>query len=132
MDLAVISSFFLRRMKVLVSLCIVTALGFWFWRYGGPGRLWFNYYGSCVIYELFWCLAVFFFVPRRQYASKITIAVFVATCLLEALQLWEPMFLEKIRATSPGAALIGTSFTWWQFPHYILGSLIGWLWLKML
>jgi hypothetical protein len=52
------------------------------------------------------------------------------TYLLEALQLWHPTFLEKVRATFLGAALIGTTFTWWDFPHYALGSSIGWLWMR--
>ena len=119
-------------MGVLLSLCIVTPLGFWFWRYDGPGRWWFNYYGSSSLYEVFWCLVVFFFWPRRKNAAKIAVWVFVVTCVLEVLQLWEPMFLEKVRATFLGAAIIGTCFAWWQFPHYVLGGLIGWLWMRLL
>jgi hypothetical protein len=85
-----------------------------------------------MVYEVFWCLLVFFFWPRCQNALKIALGVFAVTCLLEVLQLWEPVFLEKIRATFLGRAIIGTDFTWWQFPYYALGSLIGWLLLRTL
>ncbi len=132
MNLRVIISFFLRRLGVLLSLCIITPLGFLLWWYDGPGRVWFNYYATGMLYVVFWCLVVFFFWPRRKNAAKIAVGVFVVTCVLEVLQLWEPVFLEKVRATFLGAVLIGTCFVWWQFPHYVLGSLVGFLWLRML
>ncbi|MDJ0588654.1 MAG: hypothetical protein QNJ72_01490 [Pleurocapsa sp. MO_226.B13] len=25
--------------------------------------------------------------------------------------------------------LLGAGFAWWDFPHYALGSLIGWWWM---
>jgi hypothetical protein len=125
-------SFLSRRWAILLSLCIVTPLGFWMWLYRGPSRVWLNYYASGAVYEIFWCLTVFFFWPQRQKIPKIALGVFVITCLLEFLQLWKPVFLERIRATFLGSALIGTDFTWGQFPYYALGSVIGWLWLRML
>ena len=128
MNPGVVISFFLRRSWILLSLCIVTPLGFWFKSYNGPRELWFKHYGAGVLYEIFWCLALFFSCPRRQNPAKIAIAVFAATCILEALQLWHPMFLEKIRATFLGGAILGTTFVWWDFPYYVLGCLIGWLW----
>lgn len=132
MDFKDIISFFLGRARVLLSLCIVTPLGFWLWRYDGLGRLWFNFYATGALYEIFWCLVVFFFWPQKKNITKIVVGVLVATCLLEVLQLWHPIFLEKIRTTFIGKALISTCFVWWQFPHYALGSLIGWLWLWIL
>jgi hypothetical protein len=132
MDLKVITSFFLRRTGVLLLLCVVTALGFLFWWYKGPGSVWFNYYATGIVYEVFWCLVVFFFQPRRKNAAKIAGGVFLATCILEVLQLWRPVFLQKIRETFLGSALIGTSFVWWQFLHYVLGSLIGLILLRTL
>jgi hypothetical protein len=51
--------------------------------------------------------------------------VFILTCVLEFLQLWHVSFLEKFRATLVGMALIGTYFTWLQFPFYVLGSAVS-------
>jgi hypothetical protein len=48
------------------------------------------------------------------------------------LQLWHPPLLEQIRATLIGKLLLGTTFVWWDFPHYILGCIFGWLWLRQL
>jgi hypothetical protein len=121
---------FLRRWWILLSLCLITPLGFWFKFYDGPGRWWFNDYGGGVAYEIFWCLVAFFFWPRKKDAAKIAVWVFAITCVLETLQLWHPPFLEHIRVTFAGKAIIGTTFVWWDFPHYALGSFIGWLWIS--
>jgi hypothetical protein len=56
----------------------------------------------------------------------------VITCVLEILQLWHPPILEAMRDTWIGRLLLGSTFSWWDFPHYVLGSILGWLWLKKL
>jgi len=119
----------LARKWILLSLCLVTPLGFLFKFYAGPGHIWFNDYGAGLLYEVFWCLVVFFFMPHRKYITRIALWVFVITCILETLQLWHPHFLQLIRSTFLGAALIGTTFVWLDFPHYILGCLLAWLWM---
>jgi hypothetical protein len=121
-----------RRWPIVLSLCVITPAGFACKVYDGPGRWWFNDYGGGVAYEIFWCLVAFFFWPRRDNAATIALSVFSVTCLLEALQLWHPAFLQQIRATFLGKAIIGTTFVWWDFVHYALGSFIGWLWIKSL
>lgn len=124
------TSGFWSRESIIASLCVVIPLGFWFKLYNGSGAWWFNNYGAGVVYEIFWCLAVFLIWPKKINATKISVSVFVVTCLLEVLQLWHPAFLERVRETFLGAALIGTTFDRWDFPHYALGCLIGWLWMR--
>ena len=123
---------FLKRKWIFVTLLIVTAGGFQFKWYYGPGHSWFNNYGAGVLYEVFWCLAVFFFIPRKKYATSIAVSVFVITSILETLQLWSPWFLQQARSTFLGKALLGTTFVWWDFPHYLLGCTIGWLCMQAL
>ena len=120
-----------HRLAILISLLIVTPLGFASKFYSGPGAWWLNNYAGGIMYEIFWCLAVSFLWQR---ASPVLIAacVFAATCSLEFLQLWHPRFLGVVRATFMGRTLIGTSFTWWDFPHYLLGCCAGWFWVKSL
>jgi len=48
------------------------------------------------------------------------------TCSIECLQLWHPLFLESIRSTFIGGTLIGTTFSWWDFPHYAIGCCVSW------
>jgi len=123
-------SFFLRRWVILASLCVVTPGGFAFKFYDGPGRWWFHYYGAGVVYEIFWCLVFFLVWFRRENITKIAVWVLAITCLLEVLQLWHPPFLQSIRSTFVGRSLLGTTFVWWDFPHYVLGCGIGWLWMR--
>jgi hypothetical protein len=115
------------RIYPLFTLLVVTPAGFLSKFYSGPFQWWFNNYGGGLLYEVFWILVVFLFVPRRRYVRKIPVYVFAVTCALEVLQLWHPWFLEKIRSYFLGRALIGTSFVWWDFPHYAIGCLVGWL-----
>ena len=118
--------------RVALSLLVVTPLGFVFKFYSGPGNLWFNNYGAGVLYEIFWILLAFLFFPSKRSANVIPVSVFIITCILEFLQLWHPPFLAVIRSSFPGSALIGTTFVWWDFPHYVSGCLIGWIWVRFL
>jgi hypothetical protein len=120
------------RKHCIYSLLAVVPLGFLFKFYSGPGRKWFNDYGAGLIYEVFWILIVFLFFPKKKLVNKIPLWVFVITCALEVLQLWHPKFLETIGSYFIGAALIGTTFSWWDFPHYAIGCYLGWLWIKWL
>jgi Flp pilus assembly protein TadB len=51
---------------------------------------------------------------------------------LEFLQLWHPSFLEFLRSNFIGRTILGTSFTWSDFPYYLVGGGIGWLLMKRL
>ncbi len=118
--------------KVIFSLVVVIPLSFALKFYSGPGNWWFNNYGAGVLYEIFWILLAFLFFPSKRSANVIPIYVFIITCILEFLQLWYPAFLETIRSSFLGSALIGTTFVWWDFPHYVLGCLLGWIWVRFL
>jgi len=90
--------------RTLVSLCIVVPIGLYTKRYAGPAACWVNDSLGGVFYEM--------------------------TCLLEFLQLWHPPLLECVRSTWIGRTALGTSFTWLDFPYYLVGCGIGWAWLR--
>ncbi len=120
------------RKRIIYYLIIITPAGFLFKFYPGPAKWWFNNYGAGILYEIFWILIFFFLLPNRNAVKKIPLLVFVFTSALETLQLWHPWFLEQIRSFFLGRTLIGTSFSWWDFPHYAIGCLIGWIWIRQL
>ncbi|MBC1241838.1 hypothetical protein VF14_14755 [Nostoc linckia z18] len=117
---------------ILLSMLIVVPMGFLFKYYTGPGYKWFNDYGGDILYEIFWCLFGFWFFRSRAAVIQIPIWVFVITCIIEFLQLWHLPLLDNIRATFIGKLLLGTTFVWWDFPHYLVGCILGWLWLQQL
>ncbi|NDJ24161.1 DUF2809 domain-containing protein [Nostoc sp. B(2019)] len=121
-----------QSLFIIISLLIVVVMGFFFKYYTGTAYQWFNDYGAAVFYEIFWCLFAFLFVRSKAAVIQIPLWVFVITCILEFLQLWHPPLLEEIRATLIGKWLLGTTFAWWDFPHYALGCVLGWLWLRQL
>ena len=120
------------RIRIVIGLVITIPLGFAFKFYGGPGAVWCNAHGAAIFYEVFWCLAAFFFFTERRNIPVIPAAVFIVTCILETMQLWHPPFLEAARNTRIGVWLIGASFDWLDFPHYILGSGLGWITMRII
>lgn len=118
-----------KQINIITSLLIVIGMGFFFKFYNGFGRQWLNNYGAAIFYEIFWCLFAFLFIKGRKAVSQIPLWVFVVTCILEFLQLWHPPLLEQMRSTLVGRLLLGSTFSWWDFPHYAIGCILGWLWL---
>ncbi|MEL4893859.1 ribosomal maturation YjgA family protein [Crocosphaera sp. Alani8] len=125
---------FLFRKPTLtaVSIFFVVPLGLYSKYYQGIGSIWLNDYGAAIWYEVFWCLLAFYFFSNKKAVKFIPIYVFIVTCLLEILQLWNPFILTLIRSHIVGKLLLGTTFSWWDFPHYIIGCLLGWLWLEFI
>ena len=115
------------RKQTIILLLVIAPMGFVFKFYAGPLHTWFNNYGAGLVYEVFWILVLFLFFPSREAVNRIPVGVFAVTCALEVLQLWHPPFLEAIRSHFLGRALIGTTFVWWDFPHYVIGCLLGWI-----
>jgi hypothetical protein len=114
----------LVRRRLTLLLAVVTPLGFASKLYAGPGQQWVRYHAGGVVYEVFWILLVLLVRPRLS-PWRVAGAVLLVTCALELLQLWNPPVLAAVRASFLGHALIGSSFSWWDFPHYLLGCLLG-------
>ncbi len=115
------------RFLCCLVLLVVTPLGILSKSYNGIGREWINDYSGDVLYEVFWCVLVFFFLPKKKLIVPIAIWVFAITCAIEFLQLWQTPWLRSMRSTLIGKLLLGTTFSLPDFPHYLLGSFFGWL-----
>ncbi|MFH1278602.1 MAG: DUF2809 domain-containing protein [Candidatus Eisenbacteria bacterium] len=121
----------MSRRRILLSLLLVTAVGFGCKFYGGPAAGWVRNSLAGAFYEIFWCLSIFL-VRRRPSPAKIALSVFAVTTALEFLQLVRHPALEPIRANFVGQALVGNQFTWADFPYYVAGCFAGWVWMKKL
>lgn len=118
------------RLLMFGSAIALVPLGY-FVRFHGSGPEWLNDGLGSVIYEMFW-IALFLGTWPRIPPLKIAATVGIATCALEFLQLWHPSLLQTIRATLPGRLILGTSFSWFDFPAYLGGSTLGYLWTRSL
>jgi hypothetical protein len=119
------------RRAVLISLIFIVIFGLITKFYRGVGQTWLNDTFGGIPYEIFWILLVAFLWPQGH-PGKIAGGVFMATCLLEFLQLWQPLWLQAIRATLPGRLVLGNAFDWGDFLYYAIGSGLGWIWLRAL
>lgn len=88
---------------------------------------WWRQHGGGIPYVVFWISFLFLFCPRRRCVLPVSVTATLATSLLEFLQLWQPHWLMQFRATKFGAALLGSGFTWADFPPYFMGGAIGYL-----
>ncbi len=119
------------RRRLLAALVAVTVAGFASKLYRGPGEDWLNDSLAGLFYVVFWCLAAALCWPRAS-PGRIALWVLAATCALEVLQLWQPPWLQAVRGTFPGAALLGTTFVASDFVYYVAGAGLGWLGVRWL
>lgn len=119
------------RLLILFTLIIIVPIGFLTKFYSGPAQLWVNNSLGGLFYEIFWCLS-FAFILQNTKPIKIAFWVFVATCVLEFLQLWHPPFLEILRDNFIGRTILGSSFSWNDFTYYIIGSALGYAVLEII
>lgn len=112
------------RLFTFLALIIITPLGFASKFYTGVYFNWINNSLGGILYVIFWCLVIFLFFPKLS-SYFIAILVFLATSLLELTQLLSYPVLENFRSYFLGRTLIGTSFTFSDFPYYFIGAIIG-------
>jgi hypothetical protein len=88
---------------------------------------WWRLYGGGIPYVVFWIAFWFMIFPFRRCVLTICVLATTVTCALEFMQLWKPQWLTQFRATRFGAALLGSGFTWSDFPPYFIGGAMGYL-----
>ena len=112
------------RRRLLLLLTVVVPLGIATKFYSGPAEYWVHAHAGGILYVVFWILLGLSVWPRLS-PWLVVSTVFAITCALELLQLWHPPVLTQVRSTFLGHALIGSSFSWLDLPHYLLGCLLG-------
>ncbi|MGH1363534.1 MAG: DUF2809 domain-containing protein [Calditrichia bacterium] len=85
-----------------------------------PGWVAANLGGA--IYVMWWGFLALTLRPKLS-PLKVAGAAFIVTCGVEFLQLWHPLFLETIRATQAGRLVLGSTFSWIDFPFYLIGAM---------
>ena len=114
----------MTRLTFLAAALVSGALGYWL-RFDAPVPYWVRDGSGGVAYVVFWiCLAGF--VGPKLSAFRAAVCVLAATCTLEFLQQWHPVWLEAMRRTLPGRLVLGTTFEWSDLPPYFVGALLGW------
>jgi Protein of unknown function (DUF2809) len=128
--------YYSMRLLLIINILAVILLGC-FVRFSHVFAETFHHIAGCIFYEILWILVGAFFYLRTnrklipEGASKaIAIWVFLGTCGIEFLKLYQPPWLQAIRATLPGRLILATTFDWYNFPVYLIGSYLGWLWIK--
>jgi len=122
-------SFQTFRRLLLQLLAVVIFLGVASKFYAGPAQIWVRWQAGGILYVMSWMLLALLIWPMVSLRFVAT-TVLACTCLLEVLQLWHPAALDGIRSSFIGHALIGSTFSWWDFPNYVLGAVLGVLFVR--
>ncbi|MEM8873883.1 MAG: DUF2809 domain-containing protein [Planctomycetota bacterium] len=92
---------------------------------------WIQNWGTSILYEWMWMALVLALVPRRSTIIPVAVGVATMTVVLEFGQLWQPGWLQAIRATWVGRMMLGTTFSWWDVPSYPIGCALGTVLLRL-
>ncbi len=117
------------RLITFVCLILLVPIGYAARFYLSSDQEWLRNLLGNIAYESFWVLLVMFLFPTIA-PIKAAIGVCLASFAIEFLQLWQPDWLQTLRATLPGRLVLGSSFYWLDFLQYGVGSFVGWLWVR--
>jgi len=106
----------------LTKTLLLTVLAGYYLRFHAPLPAWLRDATGGAAYVVFFALLA----GLRLSSRRASIAAFVFTCAIEFLQLWRPPALEFCRGTLPGRLVLGTTFSWSDFPPYGAGALLAW------
>lgn len=110
------------RLLCGIALILIVIIGLGTKAYAGYGQAWVNNFFGDVLYEMAWIWFVSAVRPRWS-VSRIAIATFFVTSLIEFSQLVP--FPSAWKAQLWWRLLLGTHFTWLDFPYYAAGCLLG-------
>lgn len=117
------------RLALLISMIVIIPIGYSARFYLPADLEWLRNLIGNIAYECFWVLFVAFLIPHVS-PARTAIGVCLASFAIEFLQLWQPAWLQALRATLFGKLVLGNSFYWPDFLQYIAGSFVGWLWIR--
>lgn len=120
-----------QRLLIILLLIVIVPIGFFTKFYSGPAQDWISNSVGGLLYEIFWCLVLYFLFPKTR-ILLLAMIVLLTTCFLEFMQLWHPSFLEYLRSNFIGRTILGNAFNWMDFPYYIVGSFLGYVLLKFI
>lgn len=115
------------RWRCVAALGLLVPLGLATKAYSGPGARWVVGNAGGVLYVAFWIvLARAVWPPGVGFRAGIAApVVLLVTCALEVLQTVSTPWLDAARSHFVGRTLLGATFSWWDFPHYVAGAVLG-------
>ncbi len=112
------------RLRLAVIVAVLVPLGFATKFYEGSGSAWVIAHAGGFLYVIFLCLLALVIWPVLS-PVVVGVTVFLITSILEFLQLWHPPPLQMIRSNFLGQALVGSYFSWSDFPYYAAAAIVA-------
>ena len=121
----------MKKKWTIIFIIFLMPIGLYTKFYTGIASTWVNNSLGGVIYVIFWSLFLSIIFQKAK-PLKIVVIVFLITTIIEIMQLWHPIFLEIIRDNFFGRALFGTSFSYLDIAHYLIGLVLSFWLIKIL
>ena len=115
--------------RSIILLVVIAGLGFLSKLLPVFQGTWVSNNLSGLFYVTELCLVVYIVFPGNP-AFVYSLLAFLFTSVLEIFQLWHPTFLTSLRNSFLGHTILGSTFSWLDFPLYIGGAVLGWVLLK--
>jgi len=115
-------------LKLSLSLIFFIILGLFSKFYQGTGHQWLNDDANGIFYVVCWALSFALLCPKKTIKYWV-ISALVLSSSLEFLQLSQAPFLLELRSYLLGRLILGSYFSWLDFPYYSLGAILAWRWL---
>ena len=116
--------YFTSNWKVILLIIVVAALGIAAKLLPFAEGTWISHGVSGLFYVTELCLILYLIFPDHS-SVVLALAAFLITSLLEILQLWNPDFLEWVRSSFVGRSILGSTFSWLDYPYYLGGAVLG-------
>lgn len=117
-----------RSRLISLMLCCLTMAAGVLWRSGAiPLSPFFSKYGG----DALWALMVFFgfgFLFPRLSTGRLMAVTLAFAWAIEFSQMIHSPWLNAVRATRLGHAVLGSTFNWPDLPAYAVGVAMGGLW----
>ena len=115
--------------RTIILIVLIAALGVLAKLIPNGNATWISNHLAGLFYvtELALILHLFF---SEQLIGLLVLIAFLLTSVVEFFQHWHPHFLEPVRASFIGHTILGSTFSWLDFPWYVGGAALGWLLLK--
>jgi Protein of unknown function (DUF2809) len=119
-----------KRLIFLINILAIVPLGCVV-RFSHILPEYFHHVAGDIAYEILLMLIGVFIYPTAN-RRQIAVLVFLVTCGIEFLKLYQAPWFQSIRTTLAGRLVFGLTFDWLNFPIYAIGCYLGWRWVRLL
>jgi hypothetical protein len=124
------NKFYRQRLVFPINILAIVPLGYTI-RFSHILPEYLHHVAGDIAYEILLMLLGVWCYPGANRRS-ISAWVFMVTCGIEFLKLYQAPWFQSIRTTLAGRLIFGSTFDWWNFGIYAIGCYLAWQWVRFI